>query len=75
MFCQSKISEANTDFYNDIISRCYEVNNEHDLVNYFEQLLAGNDVKSDARKELIDKTMNTYKNNSERIINSLIFWK
>ncbi|MGN0438541.1 MAG: CDP-glycerol glycerophosphotransferase family protein [Lachnospiraceae bacterium] len=75
MFCQSKISEANTDFYNDIISRCYEVYNEHGLVNYFEQLLAGNDVKSDARKELIDKTMNNYKNNSERIINSLIFWK
>lgn len=75
MFCQSKISEANTDFYNDIISRCYEVYNEYDLVNYFEQLLAGNDVKYDVRKELIDKTMNTYKNNSERIINSLIFWK
>ena len=75
MFCQSKISEANTNFYNDIISRCYEVNNEHDLVNYFEQLLVGNDVKSDVRKELIDKTMNTYKNNSEKIINSLMFWK
>lgn len=75
IFCQSKISETNTKFYNDIISRCYEVYNENDLVKFFKQLLENDDVKQKARLDLISNTLINYKNNSERIINSLIFWE
>lgn len=75
IFCQSKISETNTKFYNDIIDRCYEVYNEKDLIGYFDQLLEEKDVKFKSRIELIDKTLNNYKNNSEKIIKSLLIWE
>lgn len=75
LFCQSNLSETNTAFYNDIISRCYEVYNEYDLVNCFKRVLFDNDEMENIRKEFIDNILNNYKDNSNKIINSLLNWK
>lgn len=75
MFCQTKISESNTEFYDEIISRCYEIFNKDGLIRYFNQLLEGNDKKEKDRIEFVDKKLVRYKTNSEKIVESLIKWR
>lgn len=71
MFCQSNISESNTDFYNMIISQCYEVYSKEDLLFYFDKIISGMDEKKTARIEFANKMMIKYENNSKKIVEML----
>ena len=72
IFCQSNVSESNTDFYNMIISQCYEVYSKEDLQFYFDKLISGLDEKKTTRIEYAKKIITDYENNSKKIIEILM---
>lgn len=75
LYCQSDLATDNTEFFNNIISRCYSVFSPDDLVYYFEQLIGNIDFKAKERIEYIDKHLKNYNGNSDKIINSLVTGK
>ena len=73
LFCQSNnISETNTEFYNAIISRCYEVNSKEELLNFFSMLVSGVDTKERERLDFVNSNLKNYKNNSGNIVSALL---
>lgn len=75
LYCQSSYSDSYTEFYNEIISRCYEVFTPNDLIFYLTKILSGNDLKEEQRLEYINSNMTVYQNNSSKIVEYLCFNK
>lgn len=53
IYCHSTVAFNYTEYATNMISSCYEANDQKDLIKYFNELINGNDYKLSQRKECI----------------------
>ena len=71
IYCHSTVAFNYTEYATNMISSCYEANDQKDLIKYFNELINGNDYKFSQRKECITAFFGNVNNNSKNILNVL----